>query len=245
MSNLTRDEAGNEFQGSSNVYYPEIPTAEFYDVSSDKINRTDTLSLTLSYSRIPDRALLPSDFTILGNNSGCELSVLPTGGTGKIFGITVTNCDASYGNISIKVMGGVTGNSSGFDTGATSSSVVVDNPPDDTNNVETDGKSLVYLVRIPEGGFEYKLGIQDGFNYDFQIDWGDGSSVENHVYRGAVSPVTHTYATPGYYIVKITGTAQRINFSCSNNQLENDLITKVYDLGDLRWTNLSYMFSGS
>ena len=56
-----------------------------------------------------------------------------------------------------------------------------------------------------------------GSGYDYQIDWGDGSSDE-HV----SGTITHTYALEGTYTISITGAFPRINFG--------------YD-GDVEWGN--------
>ena len=46
-----------------------------------------------------------------------------------------------------------------------------------------------------------------GYTFDYEVDWGDNSTDS-----GVTGNITHTYATPGVYIVKVTGTFPNIYF---------------------------------
>ena len=51
-------------------------------------------------------------------------------------------------------------------------------------------------------------------NYDFLVDWGDGS--KNRIKSFGDLNKTHTYPIPGVYEVKIYGTLQNLNFAVTN-----------------------------
>jgi len=65
-------------------------------------------------------------------------------------------------------------------------------------------------------------------NYNFTVDWGDGSSDTITAYNQA--EVTHTYATAGTYDVNITGTIEGWQF---NNAGDKDKITNISIWGPL------------
>ena len=82
--------------------------------------------------------------------------------------------------------------------------------------------------------------------YDYTVEWGDGTSNSN--VRGAI---THTYASPGVYEVKISGYFPATGFFespitgyFSADELDREKILTVEQWGDLRWGNLNGAFIG-
>lgn len=73
--------------------------------------------------------------------------------------------------------------------------------------------------------------------YNFTVDWGDGSPLETHT----TDTVTHTYVTPGEYVVKIDGTMTHWGFFGTGDK---DKIIEVLSFGDMGWTNLIGAFQG-
>ena len=66
------------------------------------------------------------------------------------------------------------------------------------------------------------LPLRSGFNYDFTVDWGDGSPTSQ--ITGYDDPSrTHAYAVPGNHKIVITGTMETIYF---NNGPERQKILK-------------------
>jgi len=75
-----------------------------------------------------------------------------------------------------------------------------------------------------------------GETYDFDVDWGDGTTSE-----GVTGDITHTYTEVGGYTVSITGTFPRIYF---NNSGDADKLSSIRNWGTVAWTSMENAFSG-
>lgn len=84
------------------------------------------------------------------------------------------------------------------------------------------------------------LPLRSGYQYDFSVDWGDGSANDQITTSSDVTK-THTYATPGDYTVTITGLAESWYF---NNGVDKDKIISVTDFGNPGWIDLNSAFKG-
>ncbi|UAA38079.1 BspA family leucine-rich repeat surface protein [Paraneptunicella aestuarii] len=120
-----------------------------------------------------------------------------------------------------------------------------------TVNVEPQ-RPFITTWKTDNGGVsEYnqiKIDTQ-GDGYDYSVDWGDG--IVDHNVTG---DITHTYATPGTYTVKITGEFPRIYFgdvyldSPGSNgsslvyESDNDKLRSIEQWGEIRWHSMSYAF---
>ncbi len=72
--------------------------------------------------------------------------------------------------------------------------------------------------------------------YNFSVDWGDGSPIET----GVTTPnKTHTYATPGVYTVRIDGQFESFDFEAVPVNAAN--ILSVEQWGDLAVSKLNFM----
>lgn len=79
-----------------------------------------------------------------------------------------------------------------------------------------------------------------GYNYD--VDWGDGN-VDTNV----IGNITHTYTTPGTYMVSISGAFPRIYFNGAGffgDDTDFEKILTVEQWGDIAWTSMVKAFSG-
>lgn len=94
---------------------------------------------------------------------------------------------------------------------------------------------------IPIGDLGLTIPVYGFFTYDFTIDWGDGTPVEN--YTNADLNVTHLYALAGNYEVTITGDFPYMGGwnSCAGDSRLID----VKQWGDIEWLNMRRMFCGS
>ena len=68
-------------------------------------------------------------------------------------------------------------------------------------------------------------------SYDFNVDWGDGSSNQN-----VQNSISHTYEEPGVYQVVISGEFPKIEFA---DQLQ---LTEVNQWGNTQWTSMIAAF---
>ena len=84
------------------------------------------------------------------------------------------------------------------------------------------------------------LPLVSGYEYDFSIDWGDGTEI-SQVTAFDDPDGDHVYANPGDYTVTISGTLEAWSFADGGSK---DVITSVTDLGDTGWKNLSGAFHG-
>lgn len=73
-----------------------------------------------------------------------------------------------------------------------------------------------------------------GYNYD--IDWGDGSSD-----TGVTGNITHIYSVPDTYTVSITGDFPRIYF---NNLGDKEKLIAINQWGNISWSSMNKAFSG-
>lgn len=98
-----------------------------------------------------------------------------------------------------------------------------------TNNTET-GSSLNNEVTIPTNP-AYTT-------YNYNVDWGDGSSD-----TGITGNITHSYATPGTYTIEISGTFPSIYFN-DDNANDKLKIIEILAWGDIQWQTMENAFYG-
>ncbi|MBT7609767.1 MAG: BspA family leucine-rich repeat surface protein, partial [Bacteriovoracaceae bacterium] len=84
------------------------------------------------------------------------------------------------------------------------------------------------------------LPLKDGYNYNFEVDWGDGTTVDT-ITSFDQAEATHRYATAGIYTITMTGLLEAWSFNNLGDKLK---ITSVTDFGDMGWINLNGAFSG-
>ncbi|MFC2138202.1 BspA family leucine-rich repeat surface protein [Bacteroidota bacterium] len=79
-----------------------------------------------------------------------------------------------------------------------------------------------------------RLPLESGGYYDFVVDWGDGN--RDNITSYNQSEVTHTYASEGIYIVKMSGSISGFSFNNGGDRL------KILDVSE--WGSLSLGNSG-
>ena len=80
---------------------------------------------------------------------------------------------------------------------------------------------------------------EGSLSYNFNVDWGDGSSSVVTAYND-INRI-HTYASNGTYVVVITGTMEGWSFNNGGSKLK---ITKVLDWGNVGFDGFSYLKCG-
>ena len=104
---------------------------------------------------------------------------------------------------------------------------------------------FVSVWRMSDTDKSITLPLREGFNYDFTVDWGDGSSSQVTSYDD--TDITHTYGAAGDYTVTISGLVESWFFDGGNRLSDyNDhfQIISVKDFGRVGWKNLYYAFEG-
>ncbi len=104
---------------------------------------------------------------------------------------------------------------------------------------ETPPSPFISVYRLDNDNESITLPLRSGYKYNFQVDWGDGSSNEITVHDD--SDITHTYAKAGEYTLTISGVLEAWSF---NNGGSKDKLISVTDLGSVGWKNLEGAFEG-
>ncbi len=104
-------------------------------------------------------------------------------------------------------------------------------PPDDfVITVKTDNPGL-------SNDDEFTIPTYSIYDYRYDVDWGDGNTDSD-----LDADVTHTYAEPGTYTIRISGTFPAIRF---NNTGDKDKLLSVDQWGTGRWSSFSSAFYGA
>lgn len=105
----------------------------------------------------------------------------------------------------------------------------LDNPKDDAflTTWQFDKPNTTIVLPLPE--FDKDID-QAPLKYDFTVDWGDGSSVDQITAYNDVDR-QHTYAKKGCYTIKITGTVEGWNFNIAGVGSTPKYITEVQSFG--------------
>ncbi len=114
-----------------------------------------------------------------------------------------------------------------------------------TNVADTlaeDPNSFVTTWTTPSDSFELIIGTNNGLDYDFSIDWGDGT-VEN--LSVLTEDPSHTYATAGTYTVAINGgfpAIQMYRFEVDELVPSQQALIGIEQWGAIAWENFNSAF---
>ena len=78
---------------------------------------------------------------------------------------------------------------------------------------------------------------QNGFTYDYTVDWGDGTALTNYTENAS-----HVYETANTYTVTVTGTFPSIYFS-NNNEIKSKILS-IEQWGNIEWQSMKNAFEG-
>lgn len=98
---------------------------------------------------------------------------------------------------------------------------------------------FVFRIRMIGANDTFSLPLEAAGTYNFSVDWGDGTNDNISVWDAAET--THTYATAGDYIVRITRTITGWRFAYGGDR------TRIYEImewGPLRLGNNGEYFDG-
>jgi len=114
-----------------------------------------------------------------------------------------------------------------------------------TNVIESlfeDPASFITTWTTPSDNFELQIGITDKLEYDFTIDWGDGTEVENVDISDSSIFFTHIYETVGTYTVAIQGDFPAIRMYDANKDSQ-EALTSIDQWGSIAWKDMEYAFA--
>ena len=103
----------------------------------------------------------------------------------------------------------------------------------------------VWDTTLGDGQPTITLPLVSTGNYNFSVDWGDGTGDTITAYDQA--EVTHTYGpsgTGGIYTITITGTIEGWSFGVGSNGVSAQKITSITNIGQLKLGNEGFYFAG-
>lgn len=108
-----------------------------------------------------------------------------------------------------------------------------------TTVIPDNPNEFITVWNFPNDDYEFNFSLKNdvSLNYNFSIDWGDWSPIENIVWLPDSGP-THTYATAWEYTVTVSWIMEWFENSSSHTQ---DLI-RVISMWDMWWKNLYWAF---
>lgn len=194
------------------------------------------------YSGVEAAALIfggsPSDYAISTNSNTIDPSTITHTAWVSIWGIP--NCHEVAENYSLD-LGAPGYNDPGGDNTATSAYV--------NDNCFTGERNYVWAISAAPSINSFITTWQTtaanetitipttGSGYNYSVDWGDGSPVST----GVNSNISHPYAVPGVYTVKIDGSFPRIYFNNSGDRLK---IKSIEQWGTNVWSSMNRAFMG-
>ena len=104
-----------------------------------------------------------------------------------------------------------------------------------------DPASFVTAWKTEADGEGISFNLWDSYEYDFTIDWGDGT-IETIQIVPEDKKVGHDYATAGIYIVAIQGTFPAFHLY---NNADGLKLMSIEQWGSIIWQELSYAFANS
>ncbi|GLU44521.1 hypothetical protein Musp01_21450 [Muricauda sp. NBRC 101325] len=102
----------------------------------------------------------------------------------------------------------------------------------------TNTDSFITTWTIPEGGFWLLIPTDEFYEFNYTIDWGDGTLETNIT---TPNPLHH-YEIGGVYKVAIQGNFPSIKMSGSPNQATSDALTSIDQWGNIVWQGLDGAF---
>jgi len=103
--------------------------------------------------------------------------------------------------------------------------------------------SMISEWRTTTASESITLPLRDGYTYNFDIDWGDGSAIQT-VTSWNHANATHTYATAGDYIVLLHGGGTCETWWVNGVAADKDKLIAIHQMGKMRWRTFHNSFWG-
>jgi hypothetical protein len=115
---------------------------------------------------------------------------------------------------------------------------------DDGNVIPVAAHALIFNTQGPAFDGDKVVRFQLlGSNNSVSIDWNDGT-IETYAGSAANTTITHTYETPGLYLVTITGVFENIKLGNFTGSQASDLVNVAQNGPDWSPTNLTDLYNG-
>ena len=225
LSGLTGDLSGYTISGLTadsgyTVYVKYIDTDDYeYDSSS--------IGLYTTSPTPTDVVQTVFDFSggTITWTTNCELD--SCNGTQDIYIDDVLYVSGLDGDVSGSTISGLTA-----DSGYTLYVKYIDT---DTNEWDSDEMifytpsldAMIIKITVTSGNELIKISSESGYNYDYNVYWGDGTSDYVTTYNGG----THTYSSTGDYTIIVDGTCEAWSIGIGYNL--QDAITEVVQWGNI------------
>ena len=111
--------------------------------------------------------------------------------------------------------------------------------------IPNETKRFITKWNFPTDNYGFTFPLKQGLAYNFTIDWGDKSPIEE-VTSFSDEDKYHIYAEAGEYIITVTGTCE--GFENSNGRSESShskKLMEVLSLGNMDWKDLSFAFANN
>ena len=112
------------------------------------------------------------------------------------------------------------------------------NDGDESTSCETNITDFVTTWEVEAGDLDITIPTFTGATYNYDVDWGDNTAMSTAQSAAA----THTYATPGEYEVRISGSFPRIYI---NDAGDKEKIIAINQWGNQVWTSMNRAFAGA
>lgn len=95
-------------------------------------------------------------------------------------------------------------------------------------------------------GENFKLPLTTGYNYNFVVDWGDGSPLQHFVYSTEDVPnAVHIYTAADKYLISISGLCERFSVTYFGHPpSEREYLTRILQWGSIGLVTCASMFDG-
>lgn len=106
------------------------------------------------------------------------------------------------------------------------------------DSLSEDTNSFITKWEIPYDNFELIIGTNEDYEYDFIIDWGDGSPVEEITSQNP----SHVYGKAGVYFISIQGDFPAIQMGHLYNYPVQSTLIGIQQWGSIVWQSFYYAF---
>lgn len=183
----------------------------------------------------------------IGETEQLSVSVQPNTATNKDVSWTTSNTTIATvgadGLVSAKEAGTVNITVSSIENGAIQNEITILVKEDEeigsafmtTWKTDVEGATSDDEITIP---------TNPDYTYNYQVDWGDGSTESN-----IVGDITHTYSQPGTYTISILGEFPAIFFNRLSSPYttfitNRDKLLSIDQWGSIKWQTMSRAFAG-